>query len=118
LMSVTLTSRFNNSSSIAAASRADSIRGEAARRGLPTDLTTLPSQVLAPDFMSRLASDLSHAYAGAFVIATILLAATAIPASFLPKHAAANLLGQHGTCRGSVSDKSRALSGPVSASTT
>lgn len=118
LMSVILTSRFNNSSSIAAASRADSIRGEAARRGLPPDLATLPSQVLAPDFMSRLASDMSHAYAWAFVIATILLAATAIPASFLPNHRAAKLLGQRSTCRGSVSDKSRALSSPGSASTT
>jgi MFS transporter, DHA2 family, multidrug resistance protein len=58
LMSVILTRRLNGSASIAAANRADSIREEAARRGLPPDLSKLPSQVLA---------------------------ATAIPASFLPK---------------------------------
>jgi MFS transporter, DHA2 family, multidrug resistance protein len=85
LMSVILTRRLNGSASIAAANRADSIREEAARRGLPPDLSKLPSQVLAPDFPSHVANDLSYAYAGVFVIAMILLAATAIPVSFLPK---------------------------------
>ncbi|MGP0080930.1 DHA2 family efflux MFS transporter permease subunit [Mycobacterium sp.] len=85
LMSVILTSRFNGSASIAAANRADSIRQEAARRGLPPDLSKLPSQVSAPDFLDHVANDLSRAYAGAFVVAIILVAATAIPAWFLPK---------------------------------
>ena len=88
LMSVILTSRLNGSASIAAASRADSIREEAARRGLSADLSKLPSQVLAPDFLQHVANDLSRAYAGVFIVAMILIAATAVPASFLPKRPA------------------------------
>lgn len=85
LMSVILTSRLNGSASLAAAARADSIRDEAARRGLPPDPSRLPAQVLDPHFPGHVANDLSHAYAGVFIIAMILLAATALPASFLPK---------------------------------
>jgi MFS transporter, DHA2 family, multidrug resistance protein len=88
LMSVILTSRFNGSANIAAANRADSIREEAARRGSAPDLSRLPSQVLAPDFLEHVANDLSRAYAGVFVIAMILVAAIAIPASLLPKRPA------------------------------
>lgn len=88
LMSVILTSRLNGSANIAAANQADSIREEAARRGLPPDLSKLPSQVLAPDFLERVATDLSRAYAGVFVLAMIVVAAIAIPASLLPKRPA------------------------------
>ncbi len=56
LMSVVLTSRFNNGAGITAA--------------------------------EHVANDLSHAYAGVFVVALILIAATAVPAWFLPKRAA------------------------------
>ncbi|SON60577.1 Multidrug export protein EmrB [Mycobacterium simulans] len=88
LMSVILTARFNGNADIAAANRAAWIRDEAARMGLPADLSRLPSQVLAPDFPARLANDLSRAYAGVFAVATILLAATAIPGVLLPKRPA------------------------------
>lgn len=85
LMSVILTSRFNGSAAIVAANRAESIRDEAARRGVAPDQSKLPPQVLAPDFLEHVANDLSRAYAGVFVVALILFAATAIPAWFLPK---------------------------------
>lgn len=90
LMSVVLTSRFNHSTSITAASRADSIRQEATRRGVPPDLSKLPKQVFAPDFTEQVAGDLSRAYAVVFVLAAILAASTAIPAWFLPKKPAPN----------------------------
>ena len=72
LMSVILTSRFNTSATITAAKRANA----------------LPSQVYQPDFLQHVANDLSRAYAGVFVIAAALIAATAIPAWFLPKRPA------------------------------
>ena len=84
LMSVILTSRLNASASIEAANRANSIREEAARRGLSADLSKMPPQILAPDFLQHVANDLSRAYAEVFIFAMILIAATAIPASFLP----------------------------------
>jgi EmrB/QacA subfamily drug resistance transporter len=88
LMSVILTSRFNASATVAAAKRADSVRAEAARRGVPLDPSNLPSQVSEPDFLAHVANDLSRAYAEVFVVAMILVAATAIPAWFLPKRPA------------------------------
>jgi EmrB/QacA subfamily drug resistance transporter len=86
LMSVILTSRFNASASITAAKRANAIRQEAARRGVPP--SNLPPQIYEPDFLEHLADDLAHAYAGVFAVAMILVAATAIPAWFLPKRPA------------------------------
>ncbi|MCV7200343.1 DHA2 family efflux MFS transporter permease subunit [Mycobacterium angelicum] len=88
LMSVMLTSRFNESATIAAARQADSIRAEAARRLVPLDPAELPSQVRLPDFTEHLSQDLSLAYAGVFLIGMIVAAATAVPASFLPKRPA------------------------------
>lgn len=88
LMSVLLTSRFNQSANIAAARQADLIRAEAARRLAPLDPAKLPSQLRLPDFTEHLTKDLSLAYAGVFLIATIVAAATAVPASFLPKRPA------------------------------
>nr|VTP04588.1 Multidrug export protein EmrB [Mycobacterium riyadhense] len=85
LMSVMLTSRFNASANIAAARQADSIRAEAARRLAPLDPAKLPSQVRLPNFTEHLTNDLSLAYAGVFLIATIVVAATVVPASLLPK---------------------------------
>jgi EmrB/QacA subfamily drug resistance transporter len=61
LISVILSNRLNGSASIVAANRADSIREEAARMGLPPSLSKLPSQVLAPDFPEHVANDLSRA---------------------------------------------------------
>jgi MFS transporter, DHA2 family, multidrug resistance protein len=85
LMSVILSSRLHASASVEAANRARSIRDEAARRGLSADLSKMPSQLLAPDFLQHVANDLSRAYAGVFLFAMFLIAATAIPASFLPR---------------------------------
>lgn len=87
LMSVILTSSFNGSAAIAAARQADSIREQAARRGLSADLSGLPSQVRAPDFPAHLADDLALSYTGVFGVAMVLTAMIAIPASFLPKRA-------------------------------
>ncbi|ORW03023.1 hypothetical protein AWC15_06015 [Mycobacterium lacus] len=66
LMSVIVTSRFNANATITAAKRADSIREEAA----------------------------SRAYAGVFVVSMIVVAATAIPAWFLPNRAAPPAAGR------------------------
>ena len=85
LMSVILTGMCNRSASIAAASHADSIREEAARRGVPPNLSTLPPQVFATDFMEHVTNDLSRAYAVMFVVALIVAASTSIPAWFLPR---------------------------------
>jgi hypothetical protein len=90
LMSVILDSELNRSASIAAASRADSIREEATGRGVPPDLFKLPVQVLPPDLMENVTNDVSRAYAVVFVVAVILVASTLIPASFLPTKPARN----------------------------
>jgi DHA2 family multidrug resistance protein len=94
LMSVILTSQFNHSHNIAAASKAAAIRAEAARQGVPPDPTKLPPQVLAPDFMQRVTHDLSHAYTVVFAVAVGLVLATLIPASFLPKKPAQSPAGE------------------------
>jgi MFS transporter, DHA2 family, multidrug resistance protein len=85
LMSVILTSRFNSSEYISAASKAASIKEEAAKHGVPPDPTKLPPQVLTPNFMQHVTNDLAHAYTVVFVVAVCLVLATWIPAAFLPK---------------------------------
>jgi MFS transporter, DHA2 family, multidrug resistance protein len=85
LMSVILTSRFNSSEYISAASKAAAMKEEAAKRGVPPDPTKLPPQVLTPNFMQHVTSDLAHAYTVVFVVAVCLVLATWIPAAFLPK---------------------------------
>jgi MFS transporter, DHA2 family, multidrug resistance protein len=84
-MSILLTSMFNRSADIVAARRADSILEEAARRGVAPDLSKLPHQVFAPDFMEHVNKDLSRGYAAVFAVAAILVATTFIPVWFLPK---------------------------------
>jgi EmrB/QacA subfamily drug resistance transporter len=88
LMSMILTSQFNRSQYITAANKAAALRQEAARHGVPPDPTKLPPQVLAPNFLQHMTNDLSHAYTVVFVVAVCLVAATLIPAIFLPKEPA------------------------------
>ncbi|HME75646.1 MAG TPA: DHA2 family efflux MFS transporter permease subunit [Mycobacterium sp.] len=90
LMSVLLTSILNRSADIVAARRADSILQDAARRGVAPDLSKLPHQVFAPDFMEHVTKDLSRAYAMVFAAAAILVATTFIPVWFLPKKPTGN----------------------------
>ncbi len=85
LMSVILTSQFNRSPYIGAANAAAAVREDAARRGLPPDPGRLPPQVLAPDFLTRVTDDLSHAYTVVFAVAVGFVLTTLIPAAFLPK---------------------------------
>lgn len=94
LMSVILTSQFNRSENITAASKIAILQGEAARRGAPPDLSTIPGRALAPDFMSTVLHDLSHAYTMVFVVAAILAVLAYIPAVFLPKKPAPAVPGQ------------------------
>lgn len=88
LMSVILTSRFDGKGRGAAVGPADSLAEDAVGQGLSPDPVTLSSQVQAPDLLAHVGNETSHAYTGVFVIAMIVLAATAIPASFLPKRPA------------------------------
>lgn len=85
LMSVILTSQFNRSENIVAASKVAVIQAEAANRGAPPDPSTLPPQALVPDFMQNVMHDLSHAYFIVFAVAVGLVALVYIPVAFLPK---------------------------------
>jgi MFS transporter, DHA2 family, multidrug resistance protein len=94
LMSVILTSQFNRSPNIAAASKLAAIQQEATKRGTPPDPASLPPQALVPNFMQHVLHDLSHAYAIVFAVAVSLVALVYIPASFLPKKPAQSVPGQ------------------------
>ena len=91
LMSVVLTSQFNNSKNISAANKFEILRQEAARHGVSPNPSAIPRRALAPDFMSNVLHDLSHAYTAVFVVAVVLLALTYVPAAFLPKDPVAPL---------------------------
>lgn len=86
LMSVILTSQFNRSKDISAADKFTILKQEAARHGVTPNPSAIPRRALAPDFMSNVLHDLSHAYTAVFVVAVALLALTYIPAAFLPKN--------------------------------
>lgn len=90
LVSVILTSLFNRSASIADVSQRGLMQGEAAKRGIPPDVATLPPQVLASDFMEHVTKDLSRAYAVVFMVTLIVAAFTSIPAWFLPTRRSRN----------------------------
>lgn len=85
MMSMVLTNQFNRSDNISAANELARNDIEAARHGTTVDPSAIPPRTLAPDFAAGLAQDLSHAYTTVLIIATVLIAATLIPASFLPK---------------------------------
>ncbi|MBI2698553.1 MFS transporter [Mycobacterium gordonae] len=89
LMSMVLTSQFNRSQNISAANEFVRRQENAARRGVPVDPSGVPQRTLQPDFATGLLHDLSHAYTVVMLIAVALVAATLIPASFLPKKPAA-----------------------------
>lgn len=92
LMSVILTSRFDDSAIITVAEHADSVHqdGLVGRVGQPIP-SRLPAQAFPPDASEQLTNELSLAYAGVFLVAMIVVAATAIPASFLPKRPTARV---------------------------
>ncbi len=85
LMSVILTNQFNRSKNISAANQMAILQQKADENGMPVDPSAIPRPTLAPDFMSSVQQDLSHAYATVFAVAIVLLALTFIPAVFLPK---------------------------------
>ncbi|BAX94530.1 DHA2 family efflux MFS transporter permease subunit [Mycobacterium shigaense] len=84
MMSMVLTNQFNRSENIVAANKLAVLQQKAAA-GVPVDPSAVPRQPLAPGFAADLLHDLSHAYTTVFVIAMVLVAATVIPAWFLPK---------------------------------
>jgi MFS family permease len=88
LMSVILTSQFNHSPFIQAAGKAAALKQEATKHGPPPH----PSQALAPGFMDHVTSDLSHAYTVVFVVALGFALMALIPAAFLPKKHAAEIV--------------------------
>ncbi len=85
LMSVVLTSQFNSSENITAASQLAIVQHKAAARGLPINPSALPRRTMSPAFAANVLHDLSQAYASVFALAVALVAATLIPAAFLPK---------------------------------
>lgn len=85
LMAMILTNQFNRSEYIPAAHKLAALQQKAAATGAPVDPSAVPPQALAPGFAGNVLHDLSHAYTLVFVIALVLVAATVIPASFLPK---------------------------------
>jgi hypothetical protein len=89
-MSVILIKQFNRSENISAANNMVILQQKAAEDGMPVDLSAIPSPTLAPDFMSNVQHDLSHAYTTTFVVAVVLVALTFIPAALLPKRPSAS----------------------------
>jgi EmrB/QacA subfamily drug resistance transporter len=89
LMSMVLTSQFNRSENVSSATELARVQQEAARRGVPLDPSAIPPRTVAPDFTASLLHDLTHAYTVVLVIAVALVAATLVPASFLPREPAA-----------------------------
>ncbi|OBK14893.1 DHA2 family efflux MFS transporter permease subunit [Mycobacterium asiaticum] len=85
LMSMVLTSQFNRSENIVAANQLARLDQEAARRGVPLDPSAVPQRTRDPGFAVNLLHDLSHAYTLILAIAVVVVAATLIPAAFLPK---------------------------------
>ncbi|MHA7652989.1 DHA2 family efflux MFS transporter permease subunit [Mycobacterium sp. ML4] len=88
LMSMVLTSQFNRSENISAATELARHREEAARHGVPMDPSATAQRTLGPDFTANLLHDLSHAYTVVLVLAVALVATTLIPAAFLPRRPA------------------------------
>jgi hypothetical protein len=61
------------------------------KRGVLPNSSQLPPQALQPGFMAHVTSDLSHAHAVVFVVASGFVLTPLIPAAFLPKMPAADL---------------------------
>lgn len=91
-MSVILTNQFNRSDDIVAANQVAAIQEQAGRTGQPP--AALPPQALTPDFLQKLAQDLSHSYFVVYAVAVSLALLVLIPASFLPKKPVAAAPGQ------------------------
>jgi EmrB/QacA subfamily drug resistance transporter len=85
LMSMVLTNQFNHSESISAANRLARMKQDAAQHGVAVDPSAIPQRTLDSDFAVNQLHDLSHAYTTILTIAVGVVAATLIPAAFLPK---------------------------------
>ena len=85
MMSVVLTRGFRHSDNIRTARRVAILHEQAAKRGVPPDLSALPPRAFAPGFGSAVLHDLAHAYTAVFVVAAILIVLTYLPAAFLPR---------------------------------
>lgn len=85
LMSVIVTNQFNRSPNITAANEVAVLTEQAARAGHPPDPAAFPPRALQPDFNTLVSQDLSRSYGVVFLVAVALVAATLIPAAFLPK---------------------------------
>jgi hypothetical protein len=85
LMSVILTNQFNRSENITTANALTMLRSNALKHGAPLDSSALSRRALAPDFMSHVMHDLSHAYTIVIMVASIVIALTVLPVAFLPK---------------------------------
>jgi EmrB/QacA subfamily drug resistance transporter len=85
VMSVILTSQFNRSENISAATKMAALQQEAAESGLPIDPSVIPRPARVPELMTNVQDDLCFAYAVVFVVAAVLIALTFIPAAFLPR---------------------------------
>jgi MFS transporter, DHA2 family, multidrug resistance protein len=98
LMAVLLTNEFVRSDNIVAANKAAALQRDASTSGVPVDPSAIPRATLSPDFASNLLHSLSHAYTAVLVLGLVLVAATIIPAVFLPRKPA----GQDSTVEDSV----------------
>ncbi len=83
VMSVILTSQFNRSENISAATKMTVLQQQEAESGVPIDPSAIPLPAVAPDFLDNVQADLSHAYAVVFAVAAVLIALTFVPAVFL-----------------------------------
>ncbi|GAC1397234.1 MAG: MFS transporter [Mycobacterium sp.] len=83
LMSVVLTNQFNRSPYVVAANKAATAPTPGSRGGAPAPPNAPPP--LPADFLEHLTRDLSHAYGVVFTVAACFIAATLIPAAFLPR---------------------------------
>lgn len=85
LMSMVLTSQFNHSENVVAASTLARLQQDAARTGVPVDPSSIPPRTLEPGYAVDLVNDLSHCYTVVFAISVALVVLTLIPAAFLPR---------------------------------
>ena len=85
VMSVILTNQFNRSQNVTTANRMAALQEQAAQHGTPLNPSLIPPRALAPDFMSHVMHDLSHAYAEVFIAVAMVAALSYIPAWFVPR---------------------------------
>jgi MFS transporter, DHA2 family, multidrug resistance protein len=93
-MAVILTNEFTRNDAVVTANKITALQQDAARSGVPVNPSAIPRQALAPDFAGNVMHGLSHAYTIVFVLAVVMIAATIIPAAFLPKRPASQVVDE------------------------